>query len=144
MIFSAVADPTPGRSSSSFSVAVFRSTFAVDLLFECVSAATAAGAPKASADAARRTAGTQRLSRSRIGTTSRAPCSHGEQGAPQRRGRVQTLTPRPASKGQRGGDMSRRRAAVLGVMALVAAGIVKSPTVGAQDEKVKRLDRRME
>src|SRR5262249_41436998 len=36
------------------------------------------------------------------------------------------------------------RAAVLGVMALVAAGIVKSPTVGAQDEKVKRLDRRME
>jgi serine protease Do len=40
--------------------------------------------------------------------------------------------------------MSRRTAAVLGVMALVAAGIVKSPTVGAQDEKVKKLDRRVE
>jgi serine protease Do len=40
--------------------------------------------------------------------------------------------------------MSRRTAAVLGVMALVAAGIAKSPTVGAQDEKVKKLDRRVE
>src|SRR5262245_35638848 len=40
--------------------------------------------------------------------------------------------------------MSRRAAAVLGVMALIAAGIVKSPTAGAQDEKVKKLDRRFD
>jgi serine protease Do len=40
--------------------------------------------------------------------------------------------------------MSRKAAAVLGVMALTAAGIVKTPTVGAQDEKVKKLDRRVE
>jgi serine protease Do len=40
--------------------------------------------------------------------------------------------------------MPRRTTAVLGVMALVAAGIVKSPAVGAQDDKVKKLDRRVE
>jgi serine protease Do len=41
--------------------------------------------------------------------------------------------------------MSRRTAAALGVMALIAAGIATSATVGAHDdEKVKKLDRRVE
>jgi serine protease Do len=41
--------------------------------------------------------------------------------------------------------MSRRTAAALGTMALIAAGIATSPKVGAQDEgKVRKLDRRVE
>jgi serine protease Do len=40
--------------------------------------------------------------------------------------------------------MSRRTAAALGTMALITAGIATSPKVGAQDEKVRKLDRRVE